>query len=107
MSKEAIRKIKEAETEAEQILRQAREESARILSLSEKKGMALCESADSEMMEEARSTLLKVKKKTSDYLASTEIRAKEEAEELSQAASGKLRLAVKSIMWGIQQNVSQ
>ena len=101
MSKEAIRKIREAEAEAARIRRDGAEEAKELLRAAEAEGARLCEEAEATAVSENRKKLDLTREKAEELLVKTGIDAKAETARMRISGEDRMRDAVRMIIGGL------
>ena len=104
MSKEAIRKIKDAEAEAKRIREEGAERAREILRIAEEEGARLCEESEGNAIRENRMKLDLTQEKVNDLLEKTQIDAKSEAVRMRLAGEDRMRDAVRMIVGGLYES---
>ena len=101
LSKDAIRKIREAEAEAAEIRARGAERAKEILRAAEEKGARLCAEAEEQAVRENRQKLDLTRQKAEELLEKTREEARTEAAEIRQAGEDRTRDAVRMIVGGL------
>ena len=101
MSKEAIRKIREAEAEADLIRKNGVERAKEKLRLAEMEGVRLCEQTEANATRENRKKLELTEKKAEELLEKTRADARSEAAKMREAGEDRMRDAVRMIIGGL------
>ena len=101
MAKESIRKIREAEAVAAEIIAEAERSAADMLTIAEKRGKDHLESVTLECEAENRRKLDELRTKTAEMLEKTGAEAAESAKQLRKLSSPQTANAVKLIVQGI------
>ena len=101
MAKESIKKIRDAEQKAAEIIENAEQKAAEMIAAAEQKGRSHLEKATADRERENREKLALVRAKTDEMLNDSRIRAEESAMELKKIAQPRVRNAVKLIVQGI------
>ncbi len=103
MSKEAIKRIKEAETEADRIRKEGAERAKEKLRLAEEEGARLCKETEERAIRENREKLEMTQKKADELLARTETQARAAAAKMRADGEDRMRDAVRMIVGGLNQ----
>lgn len=101
MAKESIRKIREAEATAAEIIAEAEQSASDMLTIAEKRGRDHVEEATRHSEEENRQKLAALRARTDAMLEKTGADAAESAKQLRSLSQSKVRDAVKLIVQGI------
>ena len=101
MSREAILRIKDAETRAEEIVREARARAQSLREAAEREGLALCESVERETLSKKAEMMEQIRVKAEELFAATAEEARGEADELSKAVQLRRMIAEKIIVRGL------
>ena len=103
MAKEIIEKIKEAEAEADRIRAEAQTEAQECLREAEKNGRALCEWAESEGLAENREKIRLIRERADDMMAHSAEEAEQKAAAMRADAEHRMREAVRLILGGVME----
>lgn len=101
MAKESIRKIREAEATAAEIIAEAEKSAADMITIAEKRGKDHLEKVTRDCEAENRAKLTEIRNRTEEMLQSGKADAQEAAKQLRDLSSGQMRNAVKLIVQGI------
>ena len=101
MSKDAIRKIIEAEAEADRILKAGSERAKEIVRIAKEEGARLCAETEEAAVRENRKKLDMTREKAEELLERTREDAKNEAAEMRAAGEDRMRDAVRMIIGGL------
>lgn len=100
MSKEAIEKIKQAESEAQKIRADAETEAKERIRAAEARGKLTCEKAETEAARINSERLRITRQKAEELILSAEQTARAQAEELAAASEQNMKEAVRAIIEG-------
>ena len=101
MAKESIRKIREAEASAAEIIADAERSAADMIAIAEKRGKDHLEKVTLDCETENRAKLAEIRTRTEEMLQSGKTEAEQAAKQLRDLSSGQMRNAVKLIVQGI------
>ena len=102
MSRESMKKIREAEERASAIVAEARADAMAMITAAERDGEALYDRVEAETAEELKAMLVAVREKTSGATERMMEEAGKEAEELRQQAKLRHRSAEKIVIRGLE-----
>ena len=101
MAKESIRKIREAEATAAEIIAEAERSAADMITIAEKRGKDHLEKVTLDCEAENRAKLTEIHARTDEMVQNGKVEAAEAAKQLRELSSGQTRNAVKLIVQGI------
>ena len=101
MSKEALSKIRSAETAADNIRANARAKAQDMISQAGRRGAELCRTTESSTSRELLSMLSQIRKRSEDLIEKSRAEAQKEARAMEITAKLHMNMAVKLIVWGI------
>lgn len=102
MSRESILKIKETETQAEQLIREAREAAGQMIAEAERNGKELCDRAEAESLAARREMMDRIRERIAEMTERTDTEAKDEVEEMKKAVTLRRKMAEKIIIRGLE-----
>ena len=103
MAQEIIRKIQDAEAQAQQIRADATAEAKRRIAAAEADGKALCEWVEAKCNAENRDKLEQIRSRADQMLAHHAEKAQEEADRMTADAEHRMRDAVRLILGGVME----
>ena len=103
MSKEAIKRIKDAEAEADQIRKEGADRAKERIRVAEEEGARLCRETEERAVLENREKLELTRKKAEELLARTRTQAQAEAAYMRAEGDERMRDAVRMIVGGLNQ----
>ena len=103
MSKEAIKRIRDAEAEAEQIRKAGAEQAKEILRVAEEQGARLCSETEERAIRENREKLDLTQKKAEELLDRTHVAANADALKMRADGEDRMHDAVRMIVGGLYQ----
>ena len=101
MSRESIIQVKQAEQDAERILREAQEKSAKMVADAKANGVALCESTETETLATAKEVIGQLRERAESLRERLDTEARDEAAEIVRQASLRKRSAEKIVIRGL------
>lgn len=101
MSRDSIQKIKQAELDAERIVREAQEKAKQMVADAERNGQALCATTEEETIASAKAVIVQLRERTDTMRERLDTEAKEEAEEMKRQASLRRKSAEKIVIRGL------
>ena len=102
MSREAILKVKETETLAAELVRNARARAQQMRETTDSEGRALCEAAETETLAKRAEMMEQLHAKTEEFYQNTLSEAKEEADALTREVNLRRRIGEKIIIRGLE-----